>query len=179
MSNVAFKVYERNKKEDTKKLRKTGQIPGVIYGEFLDNTISIKMCNAELKRMIRKNNSGSIISISLDGKNLNCVVKEIQRNNLQEILHVDLQYVKPNEVIKMRIPVKFTGQSILESKRLLLETFSPFIDFQGDVEKIPESIEFNVSNMNFDDKVLVENINLPKDVVVLTDPKTLLAVVNS
>ena len=65
MSNVAFKVYERNIKENTNKLRKTGQIPGIIYGEFLDNTISIKISNAELKKMVRENNSGSIIQIDL------------------------------------------------------------------------------------------------------------------
>lgn len=75
MSNVAFKVYERNIKENTNKLRKTGQIPGIIYGEFLDNTISIKISNAEFKKMVRENNSGSIIQIDLDGKNMNCVVK--------------------------------------------------------------------------------------------------------
>ena len=122
MSNIAFKVYERNIKEDQKKLRKTGQIPGIIY---------------------------------------------------------DLQYVKPNEVIKMRIPVKCVGQSALESKRLLLETYNSFIDFQGDVEKIPEYIEVNVAEMNFEDKIFVKDIAVPKGVTVLTDPKTLLAVVNS
>ena len=179
MSNIAFKVYERNVKEDQKKLRKTGQIPGIIYGEFLDSTMSIKMCNAELGRMLRKNNSGSIINLDLNGKNLNCVVKEIQRNNRQEILHVDLQYVKPNEVIKMRIPVKCVGQSVLESKRLLLETHNSFIDFQGDVEKIPEYIEVNVAEMNFEDKIFVEDIVVAEGVTVLTYPKTLLAVVSS
>lgn len=179
MSNVAFKVYERNIKENTNKLRKTDQIPGIIYREFLDNTILIKISNAEFKKMVRENNSGSIIQIDLDGKNMNCVVKEIQGNHRQEPLHIDLQYVKPNEVIKMRIPVKFIGQSNLESRKLLLETFNPFIDFQGDVEQIPESIEVNVANLKFEDKILVEDIDFPKEVTIVTDPKTLLAVVNS
>lgn len=79
----------------------------------------------------------------------------------------------------MRIPVKFIGQSNLESRKLLLETFNPFIDFQGDVEQIPESIEVNVANLKFEDKILVEDIDFPKEVTIVTDPKTLLAVVNS
>lgn len=179
MANIVFKVYERNIKENGKKLRKTGQVPGIIYGEFMDNAIPIKMWDLELRKMLRTNNSGSIIEFDLDGKKFNCVVKEIQRNNLQEILHVDLQYVKRNEVIKMKIPVKFIGQSSLEVKRLLLETYNPFIDFQGNVEKIPECIEVDVSDMNFDNKVFVEDIAVPDGVTVLTAPKTLLAVVNS
>ena len=91
MSNLAFKVYERNVKENQNRLRKTGQIPGIIYGEFLDETIPVKMCNAELRRMLRKNSSGSIIEVSLEDKKINCVVKEVQKNERHEIIHVDFQ----------------------------------------------------------------------------------------
>lgn len=179
MTNLNFKVYERNIKENQNRLRKTGQIPGIIYGEFLDETIPVKMCNAELRRMLRKNSSGSILKVSLEDKTINCVVKEVQKNDSHEIIHVDFQYIKPNEVIKMRIPVKFTGQDILESKRFTLETHNLYIDLQGDVEKIPESIEVDASQMNIDDKVLIEDIVIPQDITILSDPKTLLAVVSS
>lgn len=179
MSNLAFKVYDRNVKENHNKLRKVGEIPGIIYGEFLDENIPVKMCNAELIRMLRKNNSGSIIEVSLENKIIKCVVKEVQKNERHEIIHVDFQYIKPNEIIKMRIPIKFIGQDILEGKRLTLETHNLYIDLQGDVEKIPESIEFDASNMELDDKVFIEDIVIPKDITILSDPKTLLAVVSS
>ena len=179
MSNLAFKVYERNVKENQNRLRKTGQIPGIIYGEFLEETIPVKMCNAELRRMLRKNSSGSILEVSLEDKKINCVVKEVQKNERHEIIHVDFQYIKPNEVIKMRIPIKFIGQDLLESKRLTLETHNLYIDLQGDVEKIPESIELDASDMKLDDKVFIEDIVIPQDITILSDPKTLLAVVSS
>ncbi|KIL07438.1 50S ribosomal protein L25 [Clostridium botulinum] len=178
MANVSFKVYERNTKESKNKLRKAGLIPGIIFGEFLKESIPVKMCNAELHRMIRNNNSGSIITLDLENKKFNCVVKEIQKLSPREILHVSFQSVKANEKIKMRIPIKYIGQENLETKRLVLETFTPFIDFQGDVEKIPEFLEVNVSKMNCEDKLFVEDINVPKDILVTTDPKTLLAVIN-
>lgn len=179
MSNLAFKVNERTVKENQNRLRKTGQIPGIIYGEFLEENIPVKMCNDELIKMLKKNNSGSIIEISLNERTINCVVKEVQKNERHEIIHVDFQYIKPNEVIKMRIPVKIIGQDLLESKRLTLETHSLYVDLQGDVEKIPESIELDVSNMKIEDKVFIEDIVIPKEITILSDPKTLLAVVSS
>ncbi|VYU45603.1 50S ribosomal protein L25 [Clostridium tertium] len=179
MSNVALKVYNRNVKENQAKLRRKGEIPGIIYGEFLEENIPVKMCNAELRRMLGKNSSGSILEVSLEDKKINCVVKEVQKNERHEIIHVDFQYIKPNEVIKMRIPVKFIGQDILETKRLTLETHNLYIDLQGDVEKIPESIELDASNMQLDDKVFIEDIVIPKDITIISDPKTLLAVVSS
>ncbi len=179
MTNSSFKVYERNVNTNQKGLRRTGQTPGIIYGEFLDNPLPIQISTSELKQMLKTNDSGSIIAINLDGKILNCVVKEVQKNNLHEILHVDLQYTKPNEVIKMRIPVKYIGQEALEPKRLVLETYNSFVDLQGSVEKIPECIEINVSNMNFEDKIFVKDVAIPEDVTVLTDSNTLIAIANS
>lgn len=179
MSNLAFTVYERPKKIKAKTLRKMGQIPGIIYGEFLDNAIPIKMCNADVKRMLRQNNSGSIINVNLNNKNLNCVVKEVQKNTNKDIIHLDLQYTKPNEVIKMRIPIKCVGQENLELKRLVLETYNLFLDLQGSVEEIPEFIEVNVSDMNFEDKIFAEDITLPEGITLLTEPNTLLAIVNN
>lgn len=178
MTNLAFKVYERNTKESKNKLRKDGLIPAVIFGEFLKESIPVKMDKKELNNLLTHNNSGSIIPLELNDKKFNCVVKEIQKINTNNILHVSFQSVVPKEKIKMRIPIKYVGQENLEVKRLILETFSPFIDFQGDVEKIPEFIEVNVSNMNCEDKIFVQDIKVPKDIIVTTDPNTLLAVAN-
>ncbi|MFR4584093.1 50S ribosomal protein L25 [Clostridium cadaveris] len=179
MKNSSFKVFKRDANSNQKRLRKLGQTPGIIYGEFLKTSIPIQIPTSELEKLLKTNNSGSIIPIELDGKTLNCVVKEVQKNTLHEILHVDLQYTKPNEVIKMRIPVRTIGQEALEFKKLVLETYNSFIDLQGSVEKIPEYIEIDVSEMKFEDKIFVEDVSIPEDVTVLTNPKTLLAVVNA
>ena len=179
MSNKVFNVYERNVRENKNQLRKSGQVPGIIYGEFLDKSIPITMKDSDLRKMLSVNNSGSIIEFDLNGRNLNCVVKEVQRNNLNELLHIDLQYIKPNEVIKLKIPVRYVGQENLISKRLILETTNSFVEFQGSVEKIPEYIEINASNMKMNDKVFIEDILVPEGVIVLDNPKTLLCVVNS
>ncbi|MBE6054111.1 MAG: 50S ribosomal protein L25 [Clostridium sartagoforme] len=179
MSNLAFTIYKRNSKENSNKLRKVGQIPGIIYGEFMEESIPVKMCNSELRRVLKNNGSGSIIKVSLEDKNINCVVKAIQKDQKHEIIHVDFQYIKPNEVIKMKIPIKFIGQDILESKRLTLETYNLYIDLQGNVEKIPETIELDATNMTLDDKVFIKDIMIPNDITVLSDPKTLIAVVSS
>lgn len=178
MSNIIFNLQERNLKENQKKLRKIGEIPGIIYGEFLDKPIPIKIKDLELRKMLKSNNSGSIIPFNINGTKLNCVVKEVQKSNFNEILHIDLQYTKPNEVIKMKIPVMFTGQENLIVKRLILDSGTTSIEFQGCVEKIPEYIEINVSDMNINDKIFVKDITVPKDVTVLDNPDILLAVIN-
>lgn len=179
MSNVIFKLYERKNSENLKQIRNSGFTPCVIYGEFLPEPISAKMENVELAKMLRCNSKGSIIPLTLNDKKLNCVVKEVQKSNFNGILHLDLQYVKPNEVIKLRIPVNYLGQSALETKRLVLQTFTSFVDFQGNVEKIPEFIDIDVSKMSFEDKVCAKDITVPEGVTLITDPDTVLALIKA
>lgn len=178
MSNIFYSVKRRGTNSNNKSLRRAGQVPGIIYGEFLEKSIPVTMKTPELKKMLRSNNSGSIIEIDLAGEKLNCVVKDVQKGLANEIIHFDLQYTKPSEVIKMKIPVKYIGQENLISKRLLLNASTSFIEFQGPVEKIPEFIEVDVSAMNINDKILVKDISIPNDVTVLDDPELLLGVIN-
>lgn len=178
MSNIFYSVKKRDAKSNNNSIRKSGQVPGIIYGEFLEKSIPITMKTPELNKMLRSNNSGSIIKIDLDGEKLNCVVKDIQKGLSNEVIHFDLQYTKPSEVIKMKIPVKYIGQENLMSKRLLLDANTSFIEFQGPVEKIPEFVEVNVSSMNINDKIFIKDISIPNDVTVLDDPELLLGVIN-
>lgn len=178
MSNISYTVQKRDNNSNNKIIRRAGQVTGVIYGEFLKTPIPVAMDDIELKKMLRTNNSGSIIKINLDGETLNCVVKAVQKNILHEVIHFDLQYTKPSEVIKMKIPVKYIGQENLIVKRLLLDANTSFIEFQGPVEKIPEFIEVNVSDMKMNEKILVKDISIPDDVVVLDDPELLLGIIN-
>ncbi|SCJ37725.1 50S ribosomal protein L25 [uncultured Clostridium sp.] len=178
MSNIFYSVKKREAKSNNNSLRKNGQVPGIIYGEFLEKSIPITMKAPDLNKMLRSNNSGSIIEIDLDGEKFNCVVKDIQKGLLNEIIHFDLQYTKPSEVIKMKIPVKYIGQENLMTKRLLLDASTSFIEFQGPVEKIPEFIEVDVSSMNINDKIFIKDISIPSDVSVLDDPELLLGVIN-
>ncbi|MEA4826879.1 50S ribosomal protein L25 [Clostridium sp. JNZ J1-5] len=179
MSQVAIEVKEREAKENGRKLRRNGQVPGIIYGEFLDNPIPIKVENLTLSKLLKYNSKGSILKLKLNDDTRHCVVKDVQKNTIAgEIIHVDFQYVKESEVIKMNIPINYVGRENLELKKLVLETFLPELELQGAVEKIPEYIELNISQMNYEDKIFAKDVQLPEEVKLITDPDALLAVVN-
>ena len=179
MAKEAFKICKRNSNESTHKIRRNGQTPCIIYGEFLKTPIISKIDNSELFKLFKENTPGSIIPLDVDGQIMNCVIKEIQKDNLGKVIHLDFQFVKQNEVIKMKIPVKFIGDQNIEIRNLVFEICNPTLEFHGNVEKIPEEIEFDVSSMNFEDKVFAKDICVPEGVELVTDPDTILAVVNA
>ena len=175
MSELAFKVEEKLVNEKAKSIRKKGQTPGVIYGEFLDNPISIKIANTQLPKILKTHLTSSVVPLEVNNDVKNCVIKDIQKDVYGKIIHVDFQYVKANEVIKLKVPVTFEGQGALETNRLVLETFASEIEVQGAVEKLPEKIEIDVSNKKFEDKILAKDITLPEGVHLVTAEDTLLA----
>ena len=177
MSELAFKVEEKLANEKAKAIRRNGQTPGVIYGEFLDNPISIKIANTQLPKILKTHLTSSVVSLEVNNDVKNCVIKDIQKDMYGKIIHVDFQYVKANEVIKLKVPVTFEGQGALETNRLVLETFVSEIEVQGAVEKLPEKIDIDVSNKKFEDKILAKEVTLPEGVHLVTAEDTLLAVV--
>ena len=177
MSELAFKVEEKLANEKAKVIRRNGQTPGVIYGEFLDNPISIKIANTQLPKILKTHLTSSVVPLEVNNDVKNCVIKDIQKDVYGKIIHVDFQYVKANEVIKLKVPVTFEGQGALETNRLVLETFASEIEVQGVVEKLPEKIDIDVSDKKFEDKILAKDVTLPEGVHLVTAEDTLLAVV--
>lgn len=78
----------------SRRLRLEGQVPGVVYGATFD-PVSIACEVRELRAAMSKRPLvGSEVTLKLDGKNHQAVVKEIHRHPTRpEIFHIDFQVV--------------------------------------------------------------------------------------
>lgn len=180
MCELAIKLSERTSSEKSKKLRKNGQVPCILYGNRNETTRLIKANYLNLNKLLKTHSMGSIIKLNLNNEIINCIVKKVQRDIISgKVIHVDFQKVVKNEIVKMTIPIEFTGLKNLQSKRLVLETFITQIEMQGKVQEIPKHLNIDVSKMNSQDKIFVHDIALPQNIKLLTDEATLVSIVNS
>ena len=163
MQNLVFNVAQRSEKG--KKVRMNGQIPGIIYGESLEKSIPCKMDRKEMLKLLSSSRN-SVLALNLDGTMEHCVLKEVQRNTFGEIIHLDFQYVKKGDLVKLKVPVNFVGQGYLESKRLLLEVFVSEVQVQGHPEDIPENLTIDVSKLEEGNQILVRDLPISKDMVI-------------
>lgn len=177
MSNLAFNINERGKNEKAKVLRKNGEIPCIIYGDGLKESLPVKINKNDLLKLMSTSTTSSLIPLNLNGSTKTCVVKDIEKDVFGKVIHVDFQSVNKNEVIRLKLPVNFTNEESLESKRLVLETFNPEIEIQGVASEMPENIDFSVEGLNFEDKIFAKDIKLPEGITLITAPDTLLAVI--
>lgn len=174
MESVVFNVSERNEKG--KKVRMHGEVPAVLYGSHLDNTVSIKITRKDMYKLLTLAKS-SILSLKLNGHIENCVVKELQKDSFGKVIHIDFQDIKKDEKIKMKIPVIFDGQSTLEGRQLLLEVLISEVELYGEADKLPENIKCNVGELNIGDKIFIKDLVIPEGMRLDVDENAIVATI--
>ena len=174
VESVVFNVSERNEKG--KKVRMHGEVPAVLYGSHLDNTVSIKITRKDMYKLLTLAKS-SILSLKLNGHIENCVVKELQKDSFGKVIHIDFQDIKKDEKIKMKIPVVFDGQSTLEGRQLLLEVLISEVELYGEADKLPENIKCNVGELNIGDKIFIKDLVIPEGMRLDVDENAIVATI--
>ncbi len=174
VESVVFNVSERNEKG--KKVRMHGEVPAVLYGSHLDNTVSIKITRKDMYKLLTLAKS-SILSLNLNGHIENCVVKELQKDSFGKVIHIDFQDIKKDEKIKMKIPVVFDGQSTLEGRQLLLEVLISEVELYGEADKLPENIKCNVGELNIGDKIFIKDLVIPEGMRLDVDENAIVATI--
>ncbi len=110
---MEFKVTATARVEGEKiaQIRNSGRVPVELYGNNDENkhlTFDVK----EFRRVYKQVRFGKLLGLSIDGKDISVLIKEVQRDPVKDtFLHVDLQQVKDDEKIITKIPMEYAGES--------------------------------------------------------------------
>ena len=147
------------------------KIPAIIYGgdkEAYKLSFDHKRTNHFLENEAVYS---SILSINIDGKSENAVLKAIQRHpSKPRIIHIDLLRVTGKEKITMRVPLHFIGAEDAPG----VKTGGGIVSHQlTDIEisclpaDLPEFIKVDLSNLELDQTLHLTDLTIPKGVEVL------------
>lgn len=160
-------------------VRNEGKIPGVIYGGRLEGGQPIEIDKAVLMDMFRHNTKSSIIDVDYDGNKGSVIVREVQRHPSNgQIIHVDLQAIRKDEVLTMSIPITYLGEDEVASRRLIVNTNINELHVKGPAEKMPAHLEVDLTGKGHEDKLVAGSIELPDGIEMLTDPDELLVMIS-
>src|SRR5262245_54366965 len=153
-------------KNEARRTRRDGRVPGVLYGEGKDATpISVEP-RALLRILHSESGANTLISLKLSGAgDARVLVKDFQLDPVtHEILHADFYRVALDKAIQVTVPitVKAVPQGVKQQGGIL-EYVRREIEVSCLPLDIPEHIELNV-----DDLMLHQGIRL-RDVA--TNPK--------
>lgn len=163
------------------KLRNTGIIPAVLYGNNKANT-NIALEKIALNRVLTKAGENSLIQLTVEGEKeaRNVLAHDVQLHPISdEVIHVDFLEVNLKEEIETEVPLVFVGESAaVKALDGTLITNKTEIEVRSLPTQIPHEIEVDLSKLaTFEDSILAGDIALPAGVVLVTDPEETIALV--
>ena len=146
------------KKTVTKRLRKEGQIPAVVYGH--KEPISISVNEREFNKKFHSVSENTIITLIEDGKEIaDVLVKDYQEDITREqIMHLDFYEVEKGKKLKARIPVAVEGSSAGVKLGGVLEQLLLEINVECLPKDIPAKIAVNVESLDIGDAIHISDI---------------------
>lgn len=160
----------------TRRLRRTGAVPGVVYGGGED-PVSFQVNERTLRHALA--DAGAVIDLDIEGGATGPVVlKEIARHPVNgATMHIDLIRVRLDVKIQSVVALELTGVDEAPGVREggVLELITRELNVEALPNDIPDTLEHDVSGMQIGDHLTLDALTPPSTVTLLDDPETVIA----
>ena len=157
-------------KSSNRNLRRSGFIPGVVYGGK-EEPKKISIMEKDIVKASEVSGFATqILRISIEGKEVDVVIKEIQRHPATaRVLHADFMRVDPDSKITLVVPIRTLNDENCVGVKASGGQINHLIN---DVEisclasNLPEQLEIDVLELDIGDTVSLSEIKLPEGVEI-------------
>src|SRR5437667_2810651 len=176
---VKLEVQERERlgSRETRRLRRTGLIPGVLYGRSKPHAIAVP--ERDLRRALTgKGGLHAILDVVLGGQQSThpSILKDYQTDPIRGTLtHIDLHEVRLDQPITAAVTVQLTGEAKGAKEGGVLSQVTREVNVEALPMEIPEHLELDITAMEIGDSLRVADLTSIDGVTFLDDPETVLA----
>jgi large subunit ribosomal protein L25 len=166
-----------------KAVRKSGRVPGVLYGKAKDQAVRsrpIAIDSKKLAALLQKSTSENVlVDVELtdaEGKKVDqhlALLLDVQHHPLEDyIIHIDLHEIDQDEILHAEVPVVSTGEPLgVKTGGGLLETMLRTIRVACLPRDLPDLITVDVSHLEIGHSVHVREVKLPQGVTASNPPE--------
>ncbi len=179
-----MKERERLGSPESRRLRKQGFIPGVLYGKTNAKAIAIQ--ERDLRAALTSSSGlHAVLDVVLEGQSTThpSILKEYQRDPVKGyVRHVDLQEVRLDVAIQATVNVHLQGAEDAPGVKEggVLNQPSTTLNVEALPMEVPESIEVDVSSLEMNGAIRLEDIPTLEGVAFLDDlHETVIATVSA
>jgi large subunit ribosomal protein L25 len=163
MKQLELKVTSREVKGSRQagRLRRSGQIPAVIYGKSGSHPLAI--AEADLRLLMRAAHGGAALVNIVDGAGLRVlsILQEVKRNpRTDRFVHVDFREISASDSLTIDIPVHIHGvdSSLGVKSGGLIDIPMHKITVRCLPKDLPSSVELDVSGLDLGQSIHVKEL---------------------
>jgi len=172
---VKLTVTERTRlgSSASRRLRRQGLVPGVLYGRA--EPVAISIGERDLRAALSTaGGSHAVLDVAIDGgQEHSAILKEYQRDKVRgTITHVDLQEIRLDQLIHSAVAITLVGEPVGVKEGGVLSQVSNEVNVEGLPLEIPQHIDVDVSGMHIGDTLRLAELELPEGITLLDDLET-------
>lgn len=154
----------------SRRLRRTGYVPGILYGADKD-PVSIQLeHNDVLKHTELEAFYSHILTLKLPSGSERVVLKDMQRHPYKaQVMHMDFLRVSENEMLTMRVPLHFVNEEKcvgVKDHGGVVSHLITELEILCLPRDLPEYIEVDVLELDIGDAVHLSDLKVPEGVEI-------------
>lgn len=177
---MSFKIKGEKRevfgKNASRRLRRNGMIPVILYGAK-DMNIPLTLNKKDVFQILRsESGENTVFEVSFNSETMNAMIKDLQKNLVtDEIIHADLIQIALDKAIRVSIPVVTVGDAVgVKTEGGFVDFINREIEIECLPKDIPEQIEIDISELHLRQSFKVEEVVLPGEITMISDPETIL-----
>ncbi len=176
-NTVTAQPRQTGGKNDARRLRKTGMIPGALYGAGKDS-LPVTVDPKQMTRILHSESGhNTIFDLAVNGGSEKVMIVDWQYEPLKgKLLHVDLKRIAMDKTLRVSVPVVLKG--VPEGVRTaggILEQVLREVDIECLPADIPSAISVDVTDMAFGQNLRVSDLPHGDKLKFLSDADKLIA----
>lgn len=178
---IQVEARETGSKHKARRLRRSGKIPGILYGpkvqpvalELNTKEFSTRVAGLEGSHLVRLKSGSSALADKV------ALVKDMQYHPITgDVIHADFYEVDLTAKIQVRVPLHFVGKAAGVVRGGILQPVLREIEVECLPLDIPQFFNVEVSELDIGDSVHVESLPMPEGVTAVYESNfTLVTVV--
>jgi large subunit ribosomal protein L25 len=165
----------------SRKTRAVRRVPAICYGNHFEKPVTLSVDKLELSKVIRTSSATSLYKLKSEQKTVDgqmVLIKSKQRDPItDDVIHVDFMAVQMDQKLKVRVPVELKGKAKGVVEGGLLQQPNRWLNVRCFPNNIPTKIIADVSALEINDSLHVNDIQLPEGVSIVGTVNYTLAVV--
>lgn len=176
---LTLSANSRDLATKAKVIRRSGRVPGVVYG-FKTENATFDVDEQAVTRTYAKAGENTLVELDLSGKKIPVLFHGVQFHPVTDkVTHVDFYAVDLTKEIEVPVPVHFEGESIaVKDLNGILVTPLDHVTVRCLPTALPKFFNLDISPLTeLHATLTVAALKVPTGVTIVNDPEDVLALV--
>lgn len=168
-------------KNASRRIRKEGKLPAILYGPNTDN-VSLILNKKDFFNILKsESGENTIFKVEFDSDKRDVMIKALQQDVVSdEILHVDLIQIALDKVIRVMVPLVLTGEAVgVKAEGGFVDFVTREVEAECLPKDIPEYIEVDMTELHLNQSAKMEVLTEIEGVQFTSDPQMIIALIKA